>query len=76
MLAPASRACRDGDMEAGMHIFVDTVFGSGGYRALSELLFDQWNSCNNSEDETRGCRTAHPRARECGTPCRNMPMSI
>lgn len=28
-------------MEAGMHIFVDTVFGSGGYRALSEARKEQ-----------------------------------
>jgi pimeloyl-ACP methyl ester carboxylesterase len=28
VLAPATQAFRDGDMEAGMHIFVDTVFGS------------------------------------------------
>ena len=28
-------------MEAGMRIFVDTVFGSGGYRALSESRKEQ-----------------------------------
>jgi len=41
VLAPATQAFRDGDMEAGMHIFVDTVFGSGGYRALSEARKEQ-----------------------------------
>ena len=41
VLSPASQAFRDGNMEAGMHIFVDTVFGSGGYRALSESRKEQ-----------------------------------
>jgi pimeloyl-ACP methyl ester carboxylesterase len=40
-VAPASKAFRQGDLETGIRIFGDAVFGRGGYHRLSESRKEQ-----------------------------------